>query len=344
MVANRERRRPRLDVQALERLTDLADYFVPFTIRAISELGIADLLADGPLEVEELARRTETHERSLYRALRLLAAKGVLDEIRERTFALTAMGELLRSDHPLSLREAYREMPEYVFAWLELRHSLRTGEPAFDHVYGTNVWDHLAAQPEVAARFDRAMQAMTRPELLAVSAAYPWRSLRTLVDVGGGNGAFLAGLLGRNRRLKGTLFDLPHVVAHAAPILQAAGVDDRCDVVGGSFFDPLPPGADAYLLKRTLYALGDRDARAVLERVADAMTADSRILLVEPLERPLRGGDARAQILDMLMLVVDGGRIRSEQELAELFADSRLELVRVIETMAFPIVEGRLAS
>src|SRR5487761_1791496 len=165
-MATQGRRRPRLDFQAFEQLTDLADYFIPLTIRAICELGVADLLADGAIGVEEIARRTATHERSLYRALRALAAKGVFDEISERTFALTPMGELLRSDHPLSLREAYREMPEYMLAWLELGHSLRTGEPAFDRVHGANVWDYLAAHPEVAGRFDRAMQAMTRPELL----------------------------------------------------------------------------------------------------------------------------------------------------------------------------------
>lgn len=343
MMTKELRRRPRLDFQAFEQLTDLADYFIPFTIRTICELGIADLLADGPLEVETIARRTGTHERSLYRALRALAAKGVLDEVSERKFALTTMGELLRSDHPLSLRDTYREMPEYVLAWLELGHSLRTGEPAFDHVHGACVWDYLAAHPDVSDRFDRLMQAMTRPELLAVLAAYPWGSLQTLVDVGGGNGAFLAGLLSRNRRLKGILLDLPHVVARAAPILQQARVHDRCEVVAGSFFDAVPAGADTYLLKRTVYALDDRGARAVLERVAEAMSVDSRILVIEPLDRPGNGGYARARILDLLMLVMDGGCVRSEQELADLFADSGLELLRVIETMAFPIVEGRLA-
>jgi hypothetical protein len=342
-VASPRRRRPRIDFEAFQRMTDLADYFVPFTIRAVCELGIGDLLADGPKTVEQLAASTDTHAPSLYRALRALAAKGVLAETSERTFELTAMGALLRADHPLSLRDTYLPMPEDVAAWLELGHSLRTGEPAFDHVHGAHLWDYLAAHPDVSERFDRGMEAMTRPELLAVSAAYAWAELGTVVDVGGGNGSFLAGLLARQRALRGVVFDLPHVVAGAQEVLHHAGVEDRCEIVSGSFFDAVPAGADAYLLKRIVYGWDDRGARALLAKVREAMAPESRILVIEPVDRP-GNDDQMARILDLLMLVVDGGRARTARELGELFAGAGLELTRVIDTMAFPIVEGRVAA
>jgi hypothetical protein len=336
------RRRPRVDFAAFQELTALAAYFIPFTIRTVCEMGIGDLLADGPLGIQEIARRTDTHAPSMYRALRALASRGVLEEREDRTFALTAMGDLLRSDHPLSLRDTYCQMPEDVAAWQHLGHSLRTGEPAFDHVHGAHLWDYLAEHPEVSERFDRGMQAMTRPELLAVSSSFAWEGLSTVVDVGGGNGAFLAGLLRRHRQLQGTLFDLPHVVDRADEVLLAAGVADRCEVVAGSFFGEVPAGADAYLLKRIVYGWDDDGALALLRQVRAAMSRDSRILVIEPIDRP-GNEDQMARILDLLMLVVDGGRARSPHDLAELFTVAGLELTEVLDTMAFPIVVGRRA-
>jgi hypothetical protein len=338
----RARRRPPIDLRAFQELTDLADYFVPFTIRTISELGIADLLADGPLPVEELAARSGTQPGPLLRALRALAGRGVFAEVSERTFGLTPMAEVLRSDHPLSMADAYRHMPEDVAAWLHLAYSLRTGRPAFDHVHGQHLWDYLAGHPEAGQRFDRGMQAMTRPELLAAAGAYDWRALGTVVDVGGGNGTFLAGLLTRYRTLSGVLLDLPHVVAGAPPVLAGAGVADRCEVVAGSFFEAVPPGAGGYLLKRIVYGWDDQGAVALLGRVREAMAPSSRVLVMEPVDRP-GGRDQLSRVLDLVMLVVDGGRARTPAELEALFTAAGLQLTRVIDTMAFPIVEGRRA-
>lgn len=335
-------RRPRIDLRAFQRLTELADYFVPFTIRAVCELGIADLLAGGPSHVDDLAARSGAHAPSLYRALRALASKEIFTEVRERTFALTPLAELLREDHPLSLRDAYLLMPADVAAWARMDHTLRTGEPAFDHVHGEHLWDYLAARPDDGARFDRGMQAMTRGELRAIAAAYDWGSLGTVVDVGGGNGAFLAALLARHPALRGKLFDLPHAVANAAPLLAEAGAAERCEIVTGSFFDAIPAGADAYVLKRIVYGWDDEHAVALLRAVRDAMGPDSRILVLEPVAG-MADGDDFGTILDVVMLVVDGGRARSAGELAQLFARAGLELVGVRPTMVFPIVEGRRA-
>jgi hypothetical protein len=323
-------RRPRLDLASFVRLTELADYFIPFTIRAISELGIADLLIDGPLPVTELAERTDTHAPSLHRALRALASKGVFTEASPGTFGLTPLAELLRADHPLSLKDAYHLMGADTAAWSQLEYTLRTGKPAFDHVNGAHLWDWLAERPEDCERFDRGMAAMTRPELLAVSGAYDWGALGSIVDVGGGNGAFLA-----------ALFDLPHVVAGAPENLAGAGVSDRCRIVSGSFFDEVPSGGDAYVLKRIVYGWADAEALELLKAVRRAMAPTSRILLLEPVVG--EPGDEFGSILDVVMLVVDGGRARHRAELKDLLAAAGIELTRIIPTMMFPIVEGRPA-
>lgn len=334
-------RRPRIDLRSFVRLTELADYFVPFTIRAIAELRVADELIDGPRSVEELAEATGTHAPSLHRALRALACKGIFTEVETGTFGLTPLAELLRGDHPLSLRDAYHLMPADVAAWARFDHSLCTGEPAFDRVHGQSLWEWLADHPEDSARFDRGMQAMTRPELRAVSSAYDWGSLRTVADVGGGNGAFLAGLLARHPSLHGILFDLPHVVGGADGVLADAGVEERCEVVPGSFFDEVPKGADAYVLKRIVYGWDDDRAVRLLRTVRSAMAPESRVLLLEPVVDHDQSEFGR--ILDVVMLAVDGGRSRTEEELRELMAAAGLELARVVPTMMFPIVEGRAA-
>lgn len=335
-------RRPRIDLRAFQRLTELADYFVPFTIRAVCELGVADLLAAGPRHVDDLAARTQTHGPSLYRALRALACKGIFTEVGKRTFALTPLAELLREDHPLSLRDAYHLMPADVAAWARMDHSLRTGEPAFDAVHGEHLWDFLERRPDEGKRFDRGMQAMTRAELRALTAAYDWGSLGTVVDVGGGNGAFLAGLLARHPALRGVLLDLPHAVREAPRILEAAGVADRCEVVPGSFFDAIPRTGGAYVLKRIVYGWDDERALALLRAVRAAMDPGSVVLVLEPVAGDAEGDDFGA-ILDVVMLVVDGGRSRSVQELRALFAAADLELTCVQPTMTFPIVAGRPA-
>ena len=341
------RTRPRIDLRSFVRLTELADYFIPFTIRAVAELGVADHLAGGPRTVEDLAEATGTHAPSLRRALRALACKGVFTEQEDGRFGLTPMAELLRGDHPLSLRDAYHLMPDDVVAWARLDHSLRTGEPAFDHVHGRSLWDWLADHPADSVRFDRGMAAMTRPELRAVSMAYDWSGLGRVVDVGGGNGTFLAGLLTRHPEMAGVVFDLPHVVAAAGEVLSGAGVGDRCEVVPGSFFDAeaIPAGADAYVLKRIVYGWDDDGAERLLRCVAQAMGPESRILLLEPVAQAADAdGDGFGAILDVVMLAVDGGRARTTEELEALFARAGLELTRVVPTMMFPVVEGRRAG
>lgn len=325
---------------SLQRLTEMADYIVPFTLRAVCDLGVADELAAGPVGVEELARRTGTHAFSLYRALRALASRGVFTEVEPRVFALTELGQPLRSDHPLSLREAYPLLVGDVEAWAHLGHSLRTGRSAFDEAHGTDYWTYLAERPGDSARFDASQRAVSRREVRALVPAYDWGRFSTIVDVGGGNGTFLAAVLAAHPHLRGTLFDQPHVVSSAGPVLAERGVAERAEVVGGSFLDAVPAGADAYVVKRALYDLDDAGASAMLKVVRAAMRPDSTLLVVEPVVEP---GDAFdwGKLYDLLLLVMRGGGGRSPEQLAALLAGADLDLVGVSPTRSLSIVEAR---
>ncbi len=322
------------------RLTELADYIVPFTLRAACDLRIADHLADGPLHVEELARLTKTHGPSLYRAMRVLASRGVFAETDPGVFSMTPLAEPLRSDHPLSLREAYPLLAPDIRTFALLDHTLRTGEPAFDKANGKNPWAYFAEHPAESARFDASQQAVTRREARALVPGYDWASFRTVVDVGGGNGAFIAALLTAFPTMRGTVFDQPHVVAIAPAVLAEHGVADRCAVVGGSYLDAVPAGADAYVVKRVMYSMRDDDATVMLRAIRAAMHADSRLLVIEPVVSPGNEFDW-GKLYDLLLLVMSGGGGRTREQLGGLFGQAGLELTRVVQTRSLPIIEAR---
>jgi O-methyltransferase domain len=331
---------PGKDVQSVLRLTEMADYIVPFTLRAICDLRVADHLAGGPRPIDELARLTGTHAPTLQRALRALAGKGVFTEVADGVFGLTPLAEPLRSDHPLSLREAYPLFAPEIVAWASFDHSLRTGESCFEAAHGKSFWQYMTEHPRDSARFDASQQAVTRRELRSALPAYDWDSFGNVVDVGGGNGAFLAGLLAQYPSLRGVVFDQPHVVSAAGRVLAEAGVADRCEVVGGSFFESVPAGGDAYLLKRVLYDWNDDRAAELLRVVRAGMHGDSRLLVIEPVIEPGNEFDW-GKLYDLLLVAMGGGGARTQECLAELFAKADLELVRVVRTKRLPIVEAR---
>ncbi|QLQ35876.1 methyltransferase [Micromonospora robiginosa] len=329
--------RPRADLEALTRLTELADYIVPFTVRVVADLGVADQLADGPRPVAELADATGAHAPALLRALRALAGKGIFTEVEPEVFALTPLAEPLRADHPLSLRDAYPLLAADVRAWAGLDRCLRTGEAAFPRVHGADYWSYLERHPADSLAVDRWMSSLTKLHLRTVLPAWPWAQAREVVDVGGGDGAFLAGLLTRYRHLRGVLLDLPHVVAAAPALLDRAAVTDRCRVVPGSFFDPLPAGADLYVLKTILPGWDDAQATAILRRVAEAMRPESRLLLLEAI---VPAGDAFdvAKLVDVHTLVLTAGRHRTHAELLDLLSDAGLRLDRVVGTPTLTVI------
>jgi hypothetical protein len=286
-----------------------------------AELGIADLLADGPRPVSQIAASAEAHEATLYRVLRALASIGVFHEAPGRVFALTPMGELLRSDHPLSARPLARMFgADYQWqTWGALPHAVRTGTHAAVHALGVDVWEHRRAHPEDGEVFDAAMRTLASADVSGLLGAYAFGAHRVIADVGGGTGALLAALLRASPETRGILFDLPHVVDHASAVLDAAGVADRVEIVGGSFFDAVPAGADAYLLRRVLHDWMEPEAAAILRSLRTVMGPDARLLLAEsvvgePNEEPV------VKFLDLMMLVSAGGRERTQPEWDDLLA------------------------
>jgi hypothetical protein len=311
-------------------------------IHAAAALGIADLLADGPRTGDDLAAATGAHGPSLYRLLRTLTGAGVFREEADGRFALTALGGTLRSEGP----DSVRDWALYVGAWApweawgRLREAVATGEPGFVLAHGLPTYEYLARHPELGTVFDRWMPRQSDQHNAAVLAAYDFSPFRTLADVGGGQGSTLAAVLRANPSLRGILLDMPQVVADAAP-LAAAGVLDRCAVVGGDMLQGVPGGADAYLVKRVLMIWGDEPAVRVLRHCAEALPQEGRVLVVEMVMPP--GNDpSPAKSFDLLMLLANkGGRVRTEAEFRDLFAAAGLRLARVIPT-ASPnsILEG----
>src|SRR5688500_18380664 len=295
---------------ALRRLVN--GYQVSQAIHVATVLGVADHLAGGPRSSDELAVATGSHPDALYRLLRALAAVGVFREEPGRRFGPTPLGECLRADapQPAGPWAAFLASPPQWQAWGALLHSVRTGENAFRHVHGADVWAYRARHPESGALFDRAMTGMTRLGTDAVLAAYDFSQFRTIVDVGGGHGLLPAAILAALPGARGVLFDQPHVAAGADELLRGAGVADRCAVVGGSFFESVPAGGDAHLLKQITHDWGDPEATAILRACRTAMGDRGGRLLV--IERELGGPNERpdAKQMDLQMLVSAGGRER----------------------------------
>lgn len=305
------------------------------------KLGIADLLAGGPQTMEELAAASGAQTDALYRALRVLASFGVFREVAPRRFALTPLAELLRTDHPHSLCAAILVQSEESYrAWGELLYSLQRGAPAFDRVFGMSYFDYLAQHAEASAVFSRNMSENTARSAAALVSAYAFPASGVVVDVGGGHGAFLATLLQAQPGLRGVLFDQPHVVEGAAPTLEAAGVADRCVGVGGDFFMPPLPAGDIYLLRQVIHDWDDARSSAILRHCAQALTQDGKILVIEALI-PSGNDPSPAKLLDLQMLVMTGGRQRTEEEYRQLYATAGLKLLRILPTNTqFSIVEG----
>lgn len=310
-------------------------------IHVAAVLGLADQLAAGPRSADELAQATATDPVAFYRLVRALAAGGVLHEGDDRRFVLTEVGEGLRSDAPDSLAgwAVFIGEEYYWRAWGHLIHSVRTGESAVRHLVG-DIWDYRARNPEAGATFDRAMTSVARSVSAAVQAAYDFGRFGMIVDVAGGQGGFLAGILTRYPGMQGVLFDQPHVVASAPVLLEQAGVVDRCRIEGGSFFERVPAGGDAYILKSILHDWDDEDATTILRRVREAMPKNGTLLVVE---REVAGPNEGlwTKLSDLNMLAGPGGRERTREEFAALFATAGFRLSGVSPSaVGFAVFEG----
>nr|AKT74301.1 TxnM2 [Streptomyces bottropensis] len=324
------------------RLLALGDGFIyARALHLAAELGIADLLADGPQPMEELSRRTATDPRTLHSMLRALAGCGVFTEQPPGCFALTAVGECLRSDHPRSVRTTIAQSGRITArAFAHADHALRTGEGAFATAFGQPFWEFLRDNPEEGAAFDAAMQEHSRVERGAIIEAYDFPDTGRIVDVGGGDGTLLATVLQDRPGTTGVLFDLPHVVERNC--IETAGLADRCEIVGGDVFGELPPGGDLYLMKSVLHGWTDSEVLSILRGCRRAMKRDSRLLLIE---RVIPPGDVphTSKAFDFAMHVMAGGQERTGDEYARLLVEAGFVVGRFIPTGSVQsIVEATL--
>ena len=302
-------------------------------LHVAAALGIADQLAGGAKSVDDLANATGVDPVSLYRLLRMLAGAGVFCEEADGRFALTPLGGSLRSDGPESVRDwaLFVGAPEMWETWGRLRDSVMSGEPAFPRAHGMALWEYLATRPELGTPFNRWMSRQSEQHNAAVVASYDFSPFRIVADIGGGHGSSLAAILRGNPSVRGILLDLPQVVAEPAP-LKEAGVAERCEVIGGDMLQGVPPGADAYLIKRVLMDWGEEQAARILQNCAGALPEDGKVLAVE-MVLPPGNEPSPGKAFDILMLLVhEGARIRTEAEFGDLFAAAGLRLTRVIPT------------
>ncbi|XXF77610.1 methyltransferase [Myxococcaceae bacterium GXIMD 01537] len=316
-------------------------------ITLAAELSLADLMKDGPVHVDELARARDVNADALNRVLRVLAASGVFTEVSSRTFGLNPAAQLLRSDVPGSLRGLVLWLGDDTSwrAFQDLRKSVKTGLPAYDEVHGHALFDYLARTPSVGAIFNQAMTSLTGQFMPAVLAAYDFSGLKRVVDVGGGQGALLAALVERYPELRCTLMDLPEVVAQAGAVLDKSPHRNRLDTAPGSFFDTVPAGADAYVLKHILHDWDDAHSLSILRNIRKAMPASGRLLVVETLITP--GPESLlSKFSDLEMLVVTpSGRERTAEEFSALFQQAGLRLERVVQTPSpMVVLEARPAG
>jgi hypothetical protein len=309
-------------------------FWVSQAIAAAAQLGIADDLANGPRSCADLARITGVPARSLHRLLRALASVGVFAEVEDGSFGLTPLADCLRTDVPGSLRASGILTAELLHpAWGGLLHSLRTGGPSFEQVFGAGFFAHLATHPEMGERFQEMMVHLNLVTNTAVPAAYDFSACSNIVDVGGGNGSLLASILATHPFTRGILFDLPHVLDQARRQLAARGVAARCELVGGDFFTGVPTGGDIYLLRWILHDFDDERAARILRACRAAMPPEGRLLVIEQV---VAGGgepgDWMTKFLDLQMLILLGGQERTEAEFRDLFAAAGFRLQRVIPT------------
>ncbi|GAA4092575.1 methyltransferase [Actinomadura miaoliensis] len=313
-------------------------------IRVAATLRIADHIAAGRRTVPELARAAGADADALERLLRFLVAKGVFGRDDSGRHHLTDLGEPLLDDHPAHLREMLDiegAVGRAELSFVELLHSVRTGEAAYPAHFGRPFWEDMAAEPGRAASFDARMAADLARRAPGIVAGYDWGSLGHVVDVGGGDGSLLIALLTAHPSLRGSVVDLPDTAEAARKALAAAGLADRADAVPGSFFDPLPPGAGGYLLSSILHNWGDEAARAILRRCAEAAGPHGAVLVVEALGAD---GESPPPTLDLRMLAYYGGRERGLSELGALAADAGLVVAGTHPAGESSIVELRIPA
>ncbi|MGW1495710.1 methyltransferase [Streptomyces sp. NPDC002402] len=313
-------------------------------IYVAAELRVADALEDGPLTVQELAREVDADPESLHRLLRLLAGYSIFAEQGDGRFRLTPMADALRENAPVSMRDIAVLMghPIHWEDWGHLLDSVRTGEPSMPKLRGMGAFEYLEANPDYGKVFIGGMGAMSDTETLPIVAAYDFSRFGTIVDFCGGRGTLLAGILQRAAGARGILYD-PRVDNNgAADFLKEEGVADRCTIVGGGLFDAPPAGHDAYILKHIVHDWPESQALEILKKVREAISPDGRLLLMEMVPPSSGNAPHAAKLVDLWLMLLVGGKERTQEQYAELLVAAGFRLERVVQTAApISIVEAR---
>jgi hypothetical protein len=338
------------EAAAQQQLFQIATgYMLSAALQTVLQLEIADRLAAGPQPVSALAREAGVNEDALYRVMRALASVGVFDEQSPHTFANTLAGSMLRrtpgSFHDMGI---FICSPVHFRVYSELLHSVKTGQPAIEKVTGMPVFEFLARDEnrDFAAKFNHAMTGMSGVVAPAALEAYDFGGIGTLVDVAGGHGFLLTSILKAYPAMRGILFDLPHVVSGAGDLITAAGVGSRCETRSGNFFEAVPAGGDAYIMKHIIHDWDDARATAILKniRVALGDRPNGRVILLDSVIEPDNQPDL-GKLIDLEMMVMPGGKERTQEEFRALFAAAGFTLTRVVRTKSpLSVIEGTPAG
>jgi hypothetical protein len=330
-------------------LLQLGTAYVPCAaLWVAAELKIADLIGTGSKPVAELAAKTGTNEDALFRILRLLAMVGIFTETEPRHFSLTPPAELLRADHPQSMRDTivWLADPFHFNIAAELLHSVRTGQPTIEHVTGKPIFEYFPTNQVENDRFNRAMTSLSAMAIGPALEAYDFSPFRTIVDVGGGHGFAICSILNKYPQTKGVLFDLPDIVPGGAERIRECGLEDRCRTASGNFFESVPEGGDVYFMKSILHDWADQQCTTILRNCRRALDSSrnggrtGKIVLLEFVVPP--GNQPHpAKVIDIEMLFFPGGRERMEHEWRDLFASAGFRLSRIVPTKSpFSIIEA----
>ncbi len=320
---------------------------VAYSVSAMAYLGVADHMGDDPVPVESLARKVGARADALYRVMRVLAAAGVVEQRSDRSFQLTPVGKTLRSDAPVCMRHTAMQMgdPWSTRPWEHFTDTIRTGVDGVTRAFGKNAFELLADEPEQAEHFNQSMSGYSAAMMEAILAGYDFGSIRRLADVGGGHGKLLSAILSRNPEMTGVVYDLPEVIAGAYGQEHLSRCADRISFEAGSFFERVPGGCDAHMMKFIIHDWSDEHCTTILRRIRQQLPADGRLLVIEQVVTSTPDlSFAKLVDLEMLALTV-GGRERTEAEFAELFASAGLALTGVFPTHSpVCILEARPSS
>lgn len=333
---------PNENTPQAQMLQMIAGFWASRAIYLAAKLGLADHLRDHPKDAAELAEATATHATSLYRVLRALASLGLIVEDEDKRFRLMPLGATLQSNVPGSLRAfATSELGEdHYVAWGDALHSVKTGEIAFDHTFGMPVWDYYAQHPDNARVFNESMTELTSMVEQAVLESYDFSPFGKIVDVGGGHGHFITSILKKSPQATGILFDAPQVIEGARKRIETDALAERCEAVAGDFFKSVPAGGALYTLKFIIHDWNDRQSIAILKQIRRAIKENGKLLVVEQVILP--GNEPQlGKFTDLIMMVMTGGRERTEEEYRALFAASGFKLTKITQTPSpVSIIEG----